>query len=232
VSELTERLSKLIGSRPVVIAGSTTAAVGSGGPNRYGHNDEEDQIIGMWPRLLAHFPDALLIVAPRHPERFDNVEFYMRQIKGMSASELDYVEKREFFSDVKVFCLNTIGDLASVYQLASVAFVGGSLVARGGHNPLEPAQFGVPVVMGPHFENFRTVVHAMKSAGGIRIVADNEGLEAALRELLTDRNAAQAMGERGRNVFEEQQGATLRTTQDLVALIGENEAARQAETPC
>jgi 3-deoxy-D-manno-octulosonic-acid transferase len=219
VSQLTERLKKLIGSRAVVIAGSTTAAASSVGPNPYGHNDEEGQIIGIWSRILKQFPGALLIVAPRHPERFGDIEFYMRQIKGMSASELDYIEERGFFSDVKVFCLNTIGDLASLYQLADIAFVGGSLVKRGGHNPLEPAQYGVPVVMGPSFENFRDIVGKMQAVDGIRIVQDEVGLEEALIELLTDREAARALGARGRRVFEEQQGATGRAVEAIVAMI-------------
>jgi 3-deoxy-D-manno-octulosonic-acid transferase len=122
-------------------------------------------------------------------------------------------------SDGTVLVLDTLGDLAAVYGLADVAFVGGSLVRRGGHNPLEPAQFGVPVVMGPSFENFRDIVTKMQAADGIRIVRDKVGLEAALIELLTDREAARAMGERGRAVFESQQGATARAVEALVGLV-------------
>jgi len=120
---------------------------------------------------------------------------------------------------VEVIVLDTIGDLAAVYGVADVAFVGGSLVERGGHNPLEPAQFGVPVVMGPSFENFREIVAKMQAADGIRIVQDEDGLEAAMVELLTDREAARAMGERGRAVFEAQSGATGRAVEALVRLV-------------
>jgi len=218
-TELTERLRRFVGLRPVVVAGSTTASVGSVGPNPYGHNDEEDQIIGIWPSVLANSPDALLVVAPRHPERFGTIELYMRQIKGMDANELDFIEEKGFFADVKVFCLNTIGDLASVYQLADIAFVGGSLVQRGGHNPLEPAQFGVPVVIGPSFENFRDIVGTMRAADAISIVQDKNELGAELKRLLTECDAAKAMGERGRRVFEEQQGATGRAVEAIVAMI-------------
>jgi len=115
--------------------------------------------------------------------------------------------------------LDTIGDLAAVYGVADIAFVGGSLIRRGGHNPLEPAQFGVPVVMGPSFENFRDIVGKMIDADGIRVVQDKDELEAALVELLTDREAAKAMGERGRAVFEAQSGATGRAVQALVGLV-------------
>jgi 3-deoxy-D-manno-octulosonic-acid transferase len=99
-------------------------------------------------------------------------------------------------------------------------------VKRGGHNPLEPAQFGVPVVMGPSFENFRDIVAKMQAADGIRIVRDKDELEAALVELLTNREAAKAMGERGRRVFEEQQGATARAVEALVAMIQTSKGAR------
>jgi len=100
-----------------------------------------------------------------------------------------------------------------------VAFVGGSLVRRGGHNPLEPAQFGVPVVMGASYENFRDVVTTLEEAGGIRIVQDEVELGAVLGELLADRAEAKAVGEAGRRVFEEQQGATERSVKAIAALI-------------
>jgi 3-deoxy-D-manno-octulosonic-acid transferase len=122
-------------------------------------------------------------------------------------------------AQLDIVLLDTIGDLAAVYGVADVAFIGGSLVPKGGHNPLEPAQFGVPVVMGPSFENFRDVVEKMRVADAIRIVQDKGELEAALVELLTDREKAPAMGERGRLVFEEQQGATARTVEALVGLV-------------
>ena len=115
--------------------------------------------------------------------------------------------------------LDTIGDLAAVYAIADVAFIGGSLIQRGGHNPLEPAQFGVPVVMGPSFENFRDIVATMKEAGGIRIVKDEMELEIAFEDLIKNREQAKVMGQRGRRVFEQQQGATAGTVKALVAMM-------------
>jgi 3-deoxy-D-manno-octulosonic-acid transferase len=126
-----------------------------------------------------------------------------------------------------------------VYGVADVAFVGGSVVKRGGHNPLEPAQFGVPVVMGPSYENFRGIVEEMKAMDGIAILGENAGisplrasrsgrddglllqdeLEATLVRLLTDRTVANAMGEHGRRVCEEQQGATKRTVDVIVGMV-------------
>jgi 3-deoxy-D-manno-octulosonic-acid transferase len=143
----------------------------------------------------------------------------MRQIRGINASELSRAEEKGFAKDMKVLCLNTIGDLASMYELAQVAFVGGSLVPRGGHNPLEPAQFGVPVVIGPSFENFRDIVGKMQAADAIHIVQNEGQLEATLVELLTHPEEAKALGQRGRAVFESQQGATARTVAAILAML-------------
>jgi len=120
---------------------------------------------------------------------------------------------------VDVIVLDTIGDLAAVYSIATVAFVGGSLVPRGGHNPLEPAQFGVPVIMGPSYENFRDIVGKMIAADGIRIVQDEAELSSALEHFLNHPEEAAALGARGRAVFEQQQGATARTLAALLNLL-------------
>ncbi len=110
--------------------------------------------------------------------------------------------------------LDTIGELASVYSLAAVAFIGGSLVPSGGHNPLEPAQFGVPIVMGPHYANFRTITEDLRTHNAIRI-APREKLAEVLIELLTDRKDAEVMGAKARHVFEHQAGATARSIDAL-----------------
>ena len=93
-----------------------------------------------------------------------------------------------------IFLLDTIGDLASMYGLGSVAFVGGSLVPAGGHNPLEPAQFGVPVVMGPSFQNFREVVETMRDANALRIVSTAMDLARSGRSCCEDTDEARALG--------------------------------------
>ena len=117
---------------------------------------------------------------------------------------------------INIILLDTIGDLAASFQLADVAIIGGSFVKKGGHNPLEPAQFGVPVVMGHSYENFRDIVTKMRSADAISIVNDANDLGAELTRLLHNRELSVAMGERGRMVFEGQRGGTKRTIEALV----------------
>lgn len=124
----------------------------------------------------------------------------------------------------QVILIDTIGELASVYSLAAVAFVGGSLIPAGGHNPLEPAQFGVPIVMGPHYGNFRAITEGLLAQQAIRIAA-REQLAEVLADLLRDRHEAVAMGQRGRQVFEQQAGATERTVRALASLLREGNRA-------
>jgi 3-deoxy-D-manno-octulosonic-acid transferase len=207
-SRVAELIKDAAGGRPVVVAGST---VDRQADDRL---SEDEMVIRAWEGKARRELGALLVLAPRHRERFGAVETVVREFCYVKASDWTVTPYR-----VEIVLLDTIGDLAAVYGVADVAFVGGSLVKRGGHNPLEPAQFGVPVVMGPSFENFRDIVAKMNSADAIRIVLDKVGLDAALVDLLTDRQAAKAMGERGLRVFETQSGATGRAVEALVGLV-------------
>jgi 3-deoxy-D-manno-octulosonic-acid transferase len=209
-SRVPERIRRLAEGRPILIAGSTVD----------GNLAEETLVIRAW-RSRRGETDVLLVLAPRHPERFAMVEALLRPFRYAKASEhLGNGDRDEVSAlGIEVVLLDTIGDLAAVYGVADVAFVGGSLVRKGGHNPLEPAQFGVPVVMGSSFENFRDVVSKMQEADGIRIVRDEAELGAVVAELLADRGEAKAVGEAGRRVFVEQQGATERSVKAIVAVI-------------
>ena len=202
---LTERLPA--GSR-VLVCGSTLEG-------------EEQMLLTAWSAVLATEPNTVMVLAPRHPDRFASVAG-MVSAGGFALVRVSKFQKRpETLTAGSVFLLDTIGDLASMYGVAAVAFVGGSLVTKGGHNPLEPAQFAVPVVMGPSFENFRGVVDTMRKEDAIRIVTP-EGLAATLIALLHDQNDAKAMGERGRAAFETQSGATAATVKALMALLEES----------
>jgi 3-deoxy-D-manno-octulosonic-acid transferase len=218
-SWVTELIVKAAAGRPIVVAGSTV------GSDRVA---EERMVIAAWRGAARVDLNSLLVLAPRHPQRFEHVA-RMVEYRTLTVDDLKSgVRSEGAFTvsglggdglPVEVIVLDTIGDLAAVYGIADLAFVGGSLVQHGGHNPLEPAQFGVPVVMGPSFENFRDIVANMQAVDGIRVVQDDVELENVLVELLTDRDAANAMGERGRQVFEVQSGATARAVEALTALV-------------
>jgi 3-deoxy-D-manno-octulosonic-acid transferase len=193
------------------------------GQDHDGYPWESWAAINAWLGTAAGEETPLLVLAPRHPEKFGQVEGmasayrYVRASRWMDAEATG--SDRSQAERLQIVVLDTIGDLAAVYAVADIAFVGGSLVLRGGHSPLEPAQFGVPVVMGPSYENFRDVVGKMRAANAICIVKDVDELEGVLLGMLKDRDAARAMGERGRQVFEAQQGATGRAVEAIVRMV-------------
>ncbi len=184
---------------------------------------EEELLLGAWPELVAAEPNLRMVLAPRHPERFtavaellehSNIRWYRR-----SDWNLDQITSSSIAIEAgSVLLLDSIGELASVYSLAAVAFVGGSLVAAGGHNPLEPAQFGAPIVIGPHYENFREIVEKLRSQDAIQITAAAD-LSATLTEQLRDGVASRAMGDRARVAFNAEAGATARAVDALLALL-------------
>jgi 3-deoxy-D-manno-octulosonic-acid transferase len=210
-SRVVELIREAVRDRPVVVAGSTAGS---------GEDEEERALMLHWPSVLKAIPEAVLVVAPRHPERFAAVYSVMKEYGTVKATELLAGTAGPVVQGGNIL-LDTIGDLSAVYGMAQVAFVGGSLVRKGGHNPLEAAQFGVPVMMGPSYENFRDVVERMQGVDGILILEKPEDLGHTLITLLTNREMAAAIGERGREVFEAQAGATDRTVEALVKLLEE-----------
>ncbi len=208
-AEATRLLRSLVPNLRLIVAGSTLEG-------------EEAALLEAWPKLLEAERGLLLVLAPRHPERFPAVEALL-QASGFrwvkrSAWAAQSPEARELVRPGQVVLLDSIGELASVYSLASVAFVGGSLVPAGGHNPLEPAQFGVPVVMGPHYANFRAMTEDLLAHEAIRI-APQAQLASVLIEMLRNRPYAEWMGAQARQVFEAQAGATRRSVEALRSLL-------------
>jgi 3-deoxy-D-manno-octulosonic-acid transferase len=208
-AEATRLLKRLTPNLRLVVAGSTLEG-------------EEAALLEAWPQLLAADPKLILVLAPRHPERFAGVAALL-DASGLAWSRRStwHTEAEEFSKPLnsgEIVLLDTIGELASVYSLASVAFVGGSLIPSGGHNPLEPAQFGVPIVMGPYYANFRAITEDLLAHRALCICAQ-EQLAATLNGLLADSNAAQAMGARARELFASQAGATGRTVEELKKLL-------------
>ncbi|HTW46983.1 MAG TPA: 3-deoxy-D-manno-octulosonic acid transferase [Acidobacteriaceae bacterium] len=187
---------------PVLVCGSTLTG-------------EEDLLLDSLP------PGIVTVLAPRHPERFSDVAQTLDRRGVPSLRRSAWMQAPAAIPAGTVFLLDSIGELASVYALATAAFIGGSLVPMGGHNPLEPSQFGVPIVMGPSFENFRGIVDLLRRHNAIRIAAPAE-LKAALADMLSASPEAHAMGARAREVFAAEAGATERTVQALLALLREH----------
>lgn len=179
---------------------------------------EEAIILDAWPDIVAACPKALLVIAPRHPQRFDGVALLVKQQGFTALRATTFSRTRKPLHRGGILLLDTIGDLAGLYRLATVAFVGGSLISAGGHNPLEPAQVGVPVVMGPSFENFREIVTAMQAEDGIFLIEASQ-FASTMIGILQNSQKAQATGARGKAVSVAQSGATARTAQALLRLL-------------
>lgn len=172
--------------------------------------------------LLDAVPaSCIVILAPRHPERFTAVAQLLKRRGARWLRRSEWLRAPERLRPGTVLLLDSIGELASVYSIATAAFIGGSLVPSGGHNPLEPAQFAVPILMGPHYENFRTMVELLKSVQAIQIVS-REDLRSEIADLLDHPEEAAATGERARAIFDSEAGGTDRTLALLLQLVGED----------
>jgi len=180
-------------TRKVITAGST-------------HRGEEEALLWVFSRLRAKFPELLLIIAPRHPERFDEVEGLVNSA-GFECQRRTRLKGQ--FKDVLL--LDTIGELRSFYAVCDIAFVGGSLVKIGGHNLLEPAAVKKPVIFSKYMFNFKEISEALIAAGGGIMVKDKNELYVQLDSLLSDKARAEQIGERAFKVIESNSGAATKT---------------------
>lgn len=201
---------RLPDSRPVVVAGSTMRG-------------EEAVVLRAFRRLKATTPGALLILAPRHPERFDDVAEMCRHEGFRTARRTELPIDAEPRADVVV--LDTIGELARVYQVATVVFVGGSLVPTGGHNILEPAVFAKPTMFGPHMQNFAEIAEAFTSNGAAVQVRSEGEFEEALVALMGDPVRRARIGAAARALVEANRGAKDRTIAVITQLLPTGDAA-------
>jgi 3-deoxy-D-manno-octulosonic-acid transferase len=187
---------------PVLVCGSTVEG-------------EEPLLLKAFENLLVQHPRAVMILAPRHPERFAAVGALIEQMS------IRFCRRTLWNGEALtggVFLLDTIGELAALYAVADVAFVGGSLVPRGGHNIIEPAQYGVATVVGNHTENFRDIVSLFESRDAVRIVGPAD-LPLLLLELLANDSERRALGQRAAETMRSQIGATERTAGELQKLL-------------
>jgi len=186
-------------ARPVWIAAST-------------HEGEDELLLDVFADLRQQFPDCLLVITPRHPERFETVATLCLQ-RGYQIVLRS--EHTACTPETAVYLADTMGELPLMYAASDVAFVGGSLVRHGGHNLLEPAALGVPVVCGPHVFNFQEITDLLVEAGAAVRVADTGALLQTLAGWLGDANERHRVGQQGRQVVERNRGAL----QDVMAII-------------
>lgn len=209
-SPFQEDLRRVLGKDcPVIVCGSTAEG-------------EEELLLQAFQQVLRKHSSAVMVLAPRHPERFDKVANLI-SAKGLALTRRSSLAATTGVAagslSGHVFLLDSLGELASVYALAGVAFVGGSLLPGvGGHNVLEPAQHGVPILVGPDTANFREMVTIFEHGGGIKIVTA-ENLSGEMLGLLSDDEERRRLGERARQLFLDNTGATARTLQALQALL-------------
>jgi len=179
------------GERPVWIAAST-------------HAGEDEQVLRAHQRLLQQLPDALLILVPRHPERFDSVA---KLVADTGMGQVRRSQNGTPTAADQILLGDTMGELVLLYACADVAFVGGSLVPNGGHNYLEPAALGLPVLSGPHRFNFTEISDLLQGAGALQLVSDAEALAERVAALLHSPAQRQHAGNAGKAVVEANQGA-------------------------
>lgn len=206
-----ELRTRLFPDRPVWIAAST-------------HDKEEKQILDAHRGLLDKYPDLLLILVPRHPNRFSTVRDYVGKRGFSSVARTEQIACRP---DTQVFFGDTMGEVTLFYAASDIAFVGGSLVPIGGHNLLEPAALGVPTLIGPYVFNTQEIADSFSRQSACRIVADADELAANVDELLSNPEAARELGTNGLNILNRNRGALKRLLEVIDPLV----ASRQSPVP-
>ncbi|MFO8140727.1 MAG: lipid IV(A) 3-deoxy-D-manno-octulosonic acid transferase [Marinobacter sp.] len=199
VRAASETFRQALGPRPVWIAGST-------------HAGEDEQLLVAHQGILRHHPRALLIVVPRHPDRFDAVAAMAEQQGFLVARR----SQGQGSAAVQVYLADTMGELMMLYGASDLAFVGGSLIERGGHNPLEPAAWGIPVFSGPYVFNFEAIFERLLADDGVHLVNGAEGLEREVSRLFADPDECKAFGERALAVVNKNRGALDRVVDGII----------------
>lgn len=190
-------------SRPVLVAGST-------------HAEDETELFEAFKQVLNAHPRALLIVAPRHPERFAGVSEQAREL-GLKVAQRSQCSLPG--PDIEVLVVDTMGELLSFYAAADVTFVGGTIAPVGGHNLLEPAALAKPVLIGPYTDNVREIAGQLLAAGAARRVHDRHDLATTTRRLFNEASGRDRMGQAGLHLVAEGRGALQRTLDALQAWL-------------
>ena len=177
--------------RPTLIAAST-------------HEGEEKIVLAAFKLILESIPNALLILVPRHLERFKKVKSLLNELDFNSSSRS---MKEDVTKDVQVMLGDTMGELNFLYSVSDVAFVGGTLIDHGGQNFLEPAAQGLPLCSGPSVRNFVEISNELKKASGLKIVNDKEGISNFFVDLINEKNELEKIGQASKTVFMKNRGA-------------------------
>ena len=204
--ELEAEIRRLAAGRAILLAGSTMPG-------------EEDQLLDAFVEIGAG-KGALLLLAPRHPERFDGVARLIRE-RGLACLRRSQLVAHSQADDILL--LDSLGELASLYRVADAAFIGGTLVPTGGHNPLEPACFAIPTVVGPSMANFREMAESFDQAGAWARVADHTELARLWQSWLADPEAASAVGRKAAELLAANRGALESTLEIVTPLLHHND---------
>jgi 3-deoxy-D-manno-octulosonic-acid transferase len=196
---------------PVIVCGSTAEG-------------EEEPLLAAFKEVRQQFPAAVMVLAPRHPERFEKVAALVSS-EGFALQRRSLWTPQQPVKNGGIFLLDSVGELAAVYELADLAFVGGSLVPTGGHNILEPAQYGAAIMVGPHTFNFREIVSIFEQGGATETVTA-ETLGRQFLSLLSHPEKRQQMGSRAKDLFAKHAGGTRRTLEALEPLLKQQERGR------
>jgi 3-deoxy-D-manno-octulosonic-acid transferase len=203
-TEALRRESQL--DRPVWIAAST-------------HEHEENVILAAFKKIISEYPDCLLIIAPRHPDRAESIASLVTK----SGFAVMRKSQNAIVSDnTQVYILDTLGELTLYYAVADLAFVGGSLVPVGGHNVLEPASLGIPVITGPHNHNFQEICELLEKTGALQVVQNTDQLINQVNLLLADADLRHNAGEQGRKIVESNRGSVSKLMYFLQTFLNRN----------
>lgn len=195
--------TELGAARPILLAAST-------------HSGEETLLLQALKIIQQSMPDVLLVIVPRHSDRASTIMKHCQQ-QGFSVAQRS--QQQACTADTAVYLADTMGELLNFYQASDVAFVGGSLVAHGGQNPLEPAACGKPILMGPHVFNFIRIVDLLMEANALKMVNDVESLATHVLSLLRDPAARDCMGVAGQQVLADNRGALEKQLAVVASLL-------------
>ncbi len=192
------------------------------------HEGEEEIVLSSYKGLLKEFPDLKLLIAPRHPERANEIEkiIIKNGFSPIRVSQLSSQSANAAFGGTPpfgggrqtIFIIDTVGQLMDFYAIGDIIFVGGSLIKKGGHNILEPASLGKPVIFGPYMFNFRDIADLFINANACILIHGKEELNAAINDLLTNPDKMEELGKRGRNIIMQNQGAAARMLEHIKGL--------------